>query len=388
MNILFVTDNYHPAVNGIVTQIDLLEAELERKGHKVYIVAPSSGKDTNDKENVFRLPSLINPLRPLDRFVIPHSRKLTKLFEEKKIDVVHNHLFIAGFFGHHISKKLNIPMVATLHTPFTQYVRWTAPMLLPLAWPFLIPTYRWYFSFHDMIIAPSNRAGDELKDAGIKTPIKVIHNGIVLKEFETANDKLFRDTYKVDEETPMVISVGRIDPGKNVDIAIKATKIAQQQIPNLKLVIIGDGVQMKKMSELIKKEGMSESVIMTGFQNREMVASAYKASVVSLMTSDTDVLPTVTTEAMAAGKPVVAITDKAVLPLVENNRNGFLTKKDPDDFAKHMVILLQDKKLQDRFGKESKDIAQNFSIEGAVNNLLQVYTELIKAREARRLEKN
>lgn len=383
MNILFVTDNYHPAVNGIVTQIDLLEAELERQGHKVYIVAPSTGKPFKDKENVFRLPSLVNPARPLDRFCIPKSSRLTKILIEKKIDVVHNHLFVAGFFGRGIAKKMNAPMVATLHTPFTQYVRWTVPFLLPVSWPFLVPLYKWYFSFHDMVVAPSARAGDELKDAGIKTPIKVIYNGIVLKVFSDANDKLFREKYHIEKATPMVICVGRIDPGKNVDIIIKATKIVLSEIPNLKLVIIGDGVLKKSMEELVKKEKLEGSVLFTGFLDRDMIASAYKASDLSLMASDTDVLPTVTTEAMAAGNPVVAVTDKAVLPLVENERNGFLTKKNPEDFAKYMTILLKDKPLREQYGKESIEISKGFSVEKTVNNLLQVYTELIKARQAK-----
>lgn len=383
MNILCVTDNYHPAVNGIVTQIDLLEAEFERQGHKMYIVAPSTGKPFKDKENVFRLPSLVNPARPLDRFCIPKSAKLTKLLLEKKIDVVHNHLFVAGFFGHSIAKKINAPMVATLHTPFTQYVRWTVPFLQPVAWPFLVPLYRWYFSFHDMAIAPSSRAGDELKDAGIKTPIKVLYNGIVLKVFTEATDKLFREKYHIDKNIPLAVSVGRIDPGKNVDLIIKATKIVLKEVPNLKLVIIGDGMLKKNMEELVKKENLEGSIQFTGFLDRDLIASAFKASNMTLMASDTDVLSTVMIEAMAAGNPLIAVNDKAMLPLVEQERNGFLTKKTPEDFARHMLILLKDKALAEKYGKESSAMSKNFTVEKTVNNLLQVYTELIKARQAK-----
>lgn len=382
MKILFVTDNYHPAVNGIVTQIELLSDELRKRGHTVYIVCPTFGKGKNPREeDVFRLPSLVFPPRPLDRLTIPYSTKLTKKFLSEEVDIVHNHLFIAGFFGEKIAKKRHIPIVATLHTPFTQYVRWSFPALMPVSWPFLKVLYRWYFRNHDVIIGPSARATDELEAAGVKPPKRIIHNGIVLSRFTTATQKMFREEYKIPENVPLAISVGRLDPGKNVDLAIRATKIALHSVPNLKLIIMGDGVLRKNLEKLVDDLEMRDSVLFTGFVSREMIASANKCADISLMPSDTDTLPTVTIEAMATGQPIVAIYDKAVLDLVKDNENGFIVKKDPEEFANAMVKLLQDEKLREKFGKDSFEKSKQFSVESTITNLVNLYEELIDKKK-------
>ncbi len=377
MKILFVTDQYKPAVNGIVTHLVLLREELLKRGHEVWIVAPNFGSKTEPEDHVLRLPSVVFPPRPVDRFTIPFNRKIEKQLADLCFDVVHNQLFLMGYLGSRLAKKQNLPNLTTLHTPFTQFVRWSFPYLLRYSLPFLNVLMRRYFKDYDLVLCPSARSADELLDAHIKSPVKILHNGINLSTFEKATSKEFYDAFKVKRNVPIISWVGRVESGKNADLAVLAMKDVVKKVPDALLVIAGGGILLEKTKELVAKEGLSESVLFTGMQPLSMVASLNKAAKLFLFTSDTDNLPTVVIEAMACEVPIIALHDKAVLDLVDEGKNGFFTTKNPQNIAEKVLNVLTSDKTQEKLGEGSRKKAKGFSVEKYTDTLLGIYEELI-----------
>lgn len=377
MNILFVTDQYKPAVNGIVTHLVLLREELEKRGHEVWIVAPYFGKKTEPEEHVLRLPSVVFPPRPVDRFTIPFNRKIEKQLADLHFDVVHNQLFLMGYLGSRLAKKQNLPNLTTLHTPFTQFVRWSFPYLLKYSLPTLNFLMRRYFKNYDLVLCPSARSADELLDAHIKAPVKILHNGINLDFFKKANSKLFYDKFKADPNRPIISWVGRVESGKNADLAVLAMKDIIKKVPDALLVIVGGGILLEKTKQMVERENLAENVLFTDVQPLNMVASLNKAARLFLFTSDTDNLPTVVIEAMACGVPIIAFHDKAVLDLVDEGENGYFTTKDPHNIAKKALEVLVNSKKQKKMGEKSYSKAQGFSVEKYTDTLLTIYEDLI-----------
>lgn len=378
MKILFVTDQYKPAINGIVTHITLLREELEKRGHEVWIVAPSFGKKTEPEPHVLRLPSVVFPPRPVDRFIIPYNPRIEKELARLEFDVVHNHLFLMGYLGTKLAKRQNLPNLTTLHTPFTQFVRWSFPYLLKYSGPTLNFLMRMYFKDYDLVLCPSARSADELLGAHIKPPVQILHNGIYLPTFEKANSNLFYDTFKIKKDVPIISWVGRVESGKNADLAVIAMKEVVKKVPSALLVVVGGGNLLEKTKQLATKEGLSESVLFTGMQPPPMVASLNKAAKLFLFTSDTDNLPTVVIEAMACGTPIVALHDKAVLDLVDDGKTGYFTTKEAGNIAEKITEILTDSKKQERLGEGSHKKAQNFSVQKYTDELLEIYKKLIE----------
>lgn len=376
MNILFVTDQYKPAVNGIVTHILLLREELVRRGHKVWVVAPNFGPKTEVENRVLRMPSVVFPPRPVDRLTIPYNRKVEKELSNIKFDVVHNHLFLMGYLGSRIAKKQHIPNITTLHTPFTQFVRWSFPYLLKYSLPSLNFLMRRYFRNYDLVLCPSARSADELKDAHITAPIQILNNGIKLARFTDASSKDFYEKFKVDKKRPIVSWVGRVESGKNADLAVAAMKDVVKKIPDSLLVIVGGGILLEKTRLQVKDARLENNVLFTDVQPSEMVASLNKAAKLFLFTSDTDNLPTVVIEAMACGIPIVSLKDKAVLDLVDDGKDGFFTTKEPQDIAEKVLQVLENPKKQKELGEGSLKKAQGFSVEKYADTLLEIYTRL------------
>lgn len=382
MNILIVTDQYTPAVNGIVTHIVLLKEAMEARGHTIYIVAPDFGPNTAPEKNVFRMPSVKFPPRPVDRFTLPWNKKVENSLDHLEFDVVHNHLGLLGYLGTRIAKKRKIPNVATLHTPFTQFERWSFPALLPFSGGFLNWLMRSYFKNYDLVLCPSARSADELLAAHIKAPVRILHNGIKLSTFENSSADLFYKTFKVDKKRPIISWVGRVESGKNADLAVLAHKEVIKKVPDALLVIVGGGILLDKTRKLAEEQGLADHILFTDVQHPDMVASLNKAAKLFLFTSDTDNLPTVVIEAMACGIPIVSLKDKAVLDLVDDGKDGFFTTKDPLDISEKILSILENPKKQKELGAGSLKKAQGFSVEEYAKTLEGIYEKLIAQKKS------
>lgn len=378
MNILFVSDHYLTTVNGIVKQMDTIKHELERRHHKVMIMAPKSDPKAEQKEDVLYIQSMTSIIHPQDRMILPFDKKIKKKLMDMDIDIIHSHGFLAGIFSIKIANEKGIPIVITLHTSIQEYTRW----LLPWAKNITPPITNWltqlYFDQFDTVIAPSIKAIKILEKSKVKVPISLIHNGIDLDQIRNISADAFREKYQIDSKTPLIIIVGRIDVGKNIHLAIKAMGKVVKTISNAKLAIIGDGNLRKKVQTIIKKQGLEKNVFITGFIDHDLVLSANKAATIGLMTSDSDTLPTVAIEAISCGKPMVAVRDDAITAIIQHGYNGLLTSKDPNEIAKAIIHLLKNKKLRENYAKLCLKRSTEFSIASSVTQLELLYRNLIE----------
>ena len=211
------------------------------------------------------------------------------------------------------------------------------------------------------------------------TPIKILHNGIKLSRFTEASSEIFYNKFQIDKKRPIISWVGRVESGKNADLAVLAFKEVIKKIPDAILVIAGGGNLLEKTKELSRD--FSDSVIFTGMQDQGMVASLNKAATLFLFTSDTDNLPTVVIEAMACGVPIIALKDKAVFDLVDDGENGFFTRKDAKDIAEKIERVFLDTKLLAVMGKRSFEKAKGFSVDEYARRLEEIYENLISERK-------
>ncbi len=380
LTILFTTDQYTPTINGIVSHIVILREELQKRGHRVIIVAPKLKKQKKEKD-VYYLPAFPLKFRAKDQFTIPFDSKIEKKILSLPIDIVHNHLFLTGYFGMRIAEKKQISIIATFHTFLRQYVDWIAPWAKSITHPVANLVGRDYFKEHALILAPSLKAKEELSKMRIKTPIELLHNGIDIQLFQKASSIDFTKKFFIDTQRPLVIITGILEQGKNVALAIRSIQKLKKTVPNIQLVIIGDGKKRKSLEALIYKLGLARNVFITGFLDRKLIASANKAANVVLFTSDTDNFPTVIIEALASGKPIVAVKDKAVTELIEHNKNGFLASKNPTSIAACLEKILVDKKLTKSFGQNSFQKSKQLSITSYVDLLEKVYEQILQKKD-------
>jgi len=132
MRVLFVSDVYFPRVNGVSTSIRTFRADLAQAGVETLLVTPEYPNASVDSEpGIIRVPSGGVPRDPEDRrFLGKPLRRALNAELAAQVDLVHIHTpFIAHYAGVRFAREHGLPVVATYHTFFEDYLHHYVPVL-------------------------------------------------------------------------------------------------------------------------------------------------------------------------------------------------------------------------------------------------------------------
>lgn len=151
----------------------------------------------------------------------------------------------------------------------------------------------------------------------------VLQNGVDTDRFAPggANPRLLREL-GVEDDGPVVVTVGRLDPLKDQATLIKAFAMVRQRVPNAWLLLVGDGPLRRSLAELASDCGQSDRVVFAGV--RTDVERILPLCSVFALSSTNEGLPLVALEAMASGLPLVATSVGGIPQLVEDGNTGLL----------------------------------------------------------------
>jgi D-inositol-3-phosphate glycosyltransferase len=180
---------------------------------------------------------------------------------------------------------------------------------------------------------------------------------------------------------PVLLFVGRIQPLKGVDVAVRA--LAELDRPDAVLVIVGgaSGVageeEVEKVGALVDELGLGERVRFVPPQPHHLLSSYYRAADVVLVPSRSESFGLVALEAAACGTPVVASAVGGLVTLVDHGHTGFLVPgRDPEVFALYTDELLSNDYLAWSMGVRSVERARGYTWSTAAARLRQLYADL------------
>jgi glycosyltransferase involved in cell wall biosynthesis len=167
--------------------------------------------------------------------------------------------------------------------------------------------------------------------------IEVITNGIDTDRFapSPASRAAVRAELGMTSNDFVVMMVARLDPIKDHATAILACARAAEVVPNLRLVIVGDGPERSKIESLLHHRALGDRVRLLG--NRSDVSRLLTGADTHLLTSVSEGLPLSLIEAMAAGLPVVSTNVGSVSDVVTDGVTGLLAPvHDEEALARHL----------------------------------------------------
>ncbi|MBP2298297.1 glycosyltransferase family 4 protein [Azospirillum picis] len=289
MNILIVSDAWHPQVNGVVRTIGTVRRELEAMGHTVEVIGPD------------RFRTLPMPTYPEIRLAVGAKRRLWAMIEGMRPDCIH----IAtegplGFAARSYCLKQGKPFTTAYHTRFPEYVRDRAPIPLALSYAVV----RRFHKPSSAVMVATQTIEDALKGRGFAN-IRRWTRGVDTDLFRP------RDKGFLDLPRPVSMYVGRVAVEKNLEDFLRL------DLPGSK-VVVGDGPAREELQRRYP------GVHWAGARHGEELAKHYAAADVFVFPSRTDTFGLVLLEALASGVPVAAYPVPGPLDVVDGSGAGCL----------------------------------------------------------------
>lgn len=178
------------------------------------------------------------------------------------------------------------------------------------------------------------------------------------------------------------LAVGRLEEVKDYPVLLRAFAQVQQQQPEVKLFIVGQGVLKENIVTLANTLRLTDHVHLLGI--RQDVANLMSAADGYVMSSMWEGMPMVLLEASATGLPIVATRVGGIPEIVLDGQTGFLTPpKDPAALAQAMLHLMSlpaaSRLTMGQAGRTY--IAAHYSLEQIVNQWEALYTELLQKKQ-------
>ena len=224
----------------------------------------------------------------------------------------------------------------------------------------------------------SKKLEQKIKLISKKYPIQTLHNGLLTKDFEGL------PMHKPEEATELVLSqfegrptitqVGALDENKNQMFTLQCIRDIKKHIPNIRLLIIGEGPKKKELRRWALSNDLGKQVIFVGQINRKECLYLMSKSDLLVLTSQSESFPNVLLEGQAASLPVVTFDVGGASEIIEHNVTGYVVRKgDHGSFKKSVVELLLDKNEATKMGEMGKNRAfELFGMERKVRQLLSM----------------
>lgn len=176
----------------------------------------------------------------------------------------------------------------------------------------------------------------------------------------------------------IVVSVGRLVPWKGFNVLIAAVAQLNRTVPDVRLVIIGDGSDQARLERLAQEHSVADRVTLTGRINRDQVFAYVAAADVFALLSRYEGLPHTVLEAMAARTPAVVSAAGGNREVVEDGVNGLVVDATPEAAADAIQKLMADPALRERLAANAFMGLKQFSFERMVEETISVLNAAVK----------
>jgi glycosyltransferase involved in cell wall biosynthesis len=346
MRVLFVSDVYFPRVNGVSTSIRTFRSDLAQLGIETTLVAPAyPGASEDGDPSVIRIPSGRVPMDPEDRrFHRGELRRVLSGALAARVDLVHIHTpFIAHYAGVRFAREHGLPVVATYHTFFEDYLHHYVPILPRGIGRFLARRFT-LSQCRDVneLISPSEPMRQALLAYGVNTPIEVLPTGMPAESFIRGDGMRFRKQFEISAHRPLLLYVGRVAFEKNIDFLLRMFVKVRQRRPDALFVIAGEGPARESLTRLARDLGVAESVRFIGYLDRRTdLPNCYAAGDVFVFASRTETQGLVLLEAMAQSTPVVSTAELGTTSILTPDCGAMVVPEQEEAFAAAVVQSLQ-----------------------------------------------
>lgn len=301
-------------------------------------------------------------------------------------DIIHAHYWLSGVAVLPVSIELGVPYVQSFHTLGAMKNRHLGPGQEPE--PVGRLRAESYLANQAAAIVANSTAEVSALIDDVRAPaerIWVIPPGVDLSVFRPERDAAHRvrSAYGIEEGRPILAVVGRVQPLKDQELAIRTVAALYELRGWTPTVVIvgeatpGDESYLESLRALAHELDVADDVRFVGALAREPLADLLAVASVTLVPSHSETFGLVALESAASGTPVVGYRSTGLVESVAEGVSGLLlTSREPRDWALAVAQLLDDPVGRERLGSTARQHALGYTWASTATSLLGIYSSL------------
>lgn len=311
------------------------------------------------------------------------SKEMIKIIDKENPDFLYHHISDFNYSGSKVKLKLGIPFFLQLESVqswvkknwgklyLKHFIKWAEHIQLEMA---------------DAIFVISENVKKQLAEMGYNSQkIYVQPSAIDPEQFHPGiADNGLREKYKIHDKF-VVGFTGSFGLWHGIEYLASSLKELVKRIPNVHLLLVGDGYLRPKVEEILKNDNVEKYATITGYLPfKDMPFHVAACDVlVSPCVNNPDGTPFFNSpvklfEYMAMGKPIVATRVGQQNDVIIHNHNGLMCdEKNPNELAEMIYRFYEDPALSIRLSKQARvDAVNKHDWRIVVNNFLDVYNKM------------
>jgi len=331
--------------------------ELGRKGYEVHTLTLLLEDDTTLQPQLIIPSSHQHAVAVKGMCDVRAFNAIKRLLVEHRFDTVVTNLFLTNTYVRAAAHAAGVPHIFSYeHSVYAD----------KRAWQIMIDRFLARYTEKIIVGASDVQLFTAKQEHLSESKFALNHNAADMSTLHISEDRgrALRERFHIPEEAVLVVAAGRLIEQKGHQYLIEAASHISE---NMHVLIFGKGTLEQELQALIVERGLGKKVQLAGIGDMSDILSATD---VFCMPSLWEGLSVALTQAMAAGRAIVATDVSGTNEALQNEKNGLLVPpKEVHALANALQKLALDAGLRSRFGRAAQDASSQFSIEENVKRL-------------------
>lgn len=363
--------------------------ELSLAGDTCYVISPEAPgySEKSYPYQILHYKGMTLPMAPQYRAGVP-AWDITYRMQAHgiKMDILHAHSpFGAGLEALRCKRIYDIPLIGSFHSKYyDDFFQVTRSESIAQAIVKLIVSF---YNACDEVWTVGEGTEQVLRGYGYDGDITIIPNGTDLWCPTQEDAWRAQEQYNLGNG-PVLLYVGQQNWKKNIRRIIDAIALCRCKLPELRMVMVGQGPHEDEIGDYVRELGIEENFVFTGqIMERDLIMSLYARADLFLFPSLYDTAGLVVREAAAAGTSSLLVEGSCAAECIQDGENGFLCKDDPGSICDTIVRVIADNPLRKRVGAAAR---QTIPVPWPmiINGVRERYLQRIEAYDSRGLRLN
>jgi glycosyltransferase EpsD len=313
---------------------------------------------------------------PFHRTNIKAYTELKSIIDENKYDIIHCHTPMGGVLARLAARHARKNGTKVIYTAHGFHFCQGAPVL---NWLVYYPLEKFLSYFTDCLITINEEDYQLAVNRRFRASrIEYVHGvGVNIERFRPAQESHKRESKQTIGYQPddiLLFYAAEFNQNKNQQLLLHALASVKDDVPNVKLLLAGEGHLKEQCQKLAKEIGIADRVDFLGFRND--IDRLLPLCDIAVASSLREGLPVNIMEAMACGLPIIASENRGHKELVHNDHNGWIiATNSPKAMAEKIILLANNKELRVKLGMRGREMVERrYATQQVLNEKSAIYS--------------